>query len=238
MYLSSFIFKDKGCGYRAITVGLYYYKLGRHCTENLSTEEKAKADNTWHKIRAHGDGYEIHQINAAKEMLQNANEMLQNARESDFEFDYNVPFDSDMFDQMQNFLENIGSYRLMIIDSNDIENFAYTGRQWKKVNEFGGCVENDKIICLEYKENENGGHFNTITSIKAYKEKRNFCRSCNKCFKTIRHKCKGICGACGKAPPCEAEEQVICPSCRRGFKSQVILFNLYFIFKNLILINI
>lgn len=229
---------DNSCGFRAIALGIYYYKNLFPTIEQIDLRQH----NQWQKLIGNGNSSDKHQRSAAEELIKNFNVWRHRQHHSTFinkcseekccqcdndiycyehsrhcgyenVLDYNKCFGSsdEHFDDMNNYLNTIG---LSLV--------IYNRRQRKEGPFYIGDRKNkaDLTIHLDRTE-ENGGHFNFIRSPKGYIQRNNYCNFCRKPFDGVSHFCEYGCKYCGGVEQCQHNENtdqyIDCDACERTF---------------------
>ena len=215
---------DVGCGYRAIVLGLKYHQLEmelvkkdmpekilyydmnghlmeRDNPEYISPEARTYYKEEWDRMKGRTGGFD-YQIGWAKKLCEYSG------------FDYNIPFNSAMYDKMQEYLSDQANFQLIVINSKNIHKLLYPGK------------ENPKKIYIEYihpNKKDEPGHYNYISNIRGYCETKYYCYQCYTAHNTPQHLCENACLQCGNRPKCDMTDPMDCIFCRKRFNNKVII---------------
>ncbi|XP_054158248.1 uncharacterized protein LOC128956547 [Oppia nitens] len=190
---------DNSCGYRAIYVGIQWFAMGFNTSRLHNNQE-------WKRLigQSYGD---LPQRNGAQDLVAKIN------RQFNANLDYNQPLKANNFPVIQQYLNNIGPYKLMIIDASDDENIIYQSED----------IITDNEIWLEYIILNKVGHYNFIKNINAYRNDTKVCNQCHTRHHVIDHKCTN-CTLCGSNVKCDkvAIDQLIeCDVCKKTFNGNI-----------------
>jgi len=117
--------------------------------------------------------------------------------------DANVPFGSCGLEEVKQFQKHLSQFQINVVSKDLFNAVLYSG------------PESEKLIYLYHHDN----HYDVITSMAAFLNRKNFCPKCNKGYDHHEdHKCKYLCTVCFRGP-CEVENWVYCADCNRYFKN-------------------
>ena len=208
--------KDATCGYRAIAVGSLYYSKGLEG----NIPEGSSNHKLWRKLKSSSTKTTNPQLEETKKFFNTANIFIHKRfckEEKPWEctgcnwnnyFELNEPFNSSQYEYMNDYLNDMKQF-LVIIDSSNLTTPIYTGRR----------DADFQAVYIEFIKNETNreGHYNFIKEPRAYVEKRFWCFSCHIGHWDIQHKCDKSCTFCGSYGKCEGGDKIDCEGCGKTF---------------------
>jgi hypothetical protein len=114
-------------------------------------------------------------------------------------------------EELRQFQEFLSGFKIVVYDGLSPERVIFTGNS----------ISEKKLSLLF---DEETGHYNVITNIKAAMGKKFICEACDTMYDKT-HKCKYACSLCTVSPPCSKGTERYCDACNRTFVSDTCFQN-------------